>query len=177
MAFLDEQHENKITNIENLWESLEEISELAREYGIIDIFQDNGAKVLQQLIYLNFQNLPGREGNDALDDNNVEWEMKSINIATSARSFSTNHHLNYDILEKYRQIPWSFAIYEGIDLLEIYVMSPQDLEPWFSRFEQQLNEGRSHLNNPKIPIKFVRENGTQVYPIDADDPKNPIDIY
>lgn len=36
----------------------------------------------------------------------------------------------------------------------------------------QLDDGRSHINNPKIPVKFVRENGLKVYPIN---PQHPID--
>ncbi len=177
MPFLDEQHQENIKTIERLWANLIELNNLANQFGIVDIFQDNGAKILQQLIYMNFENLPGREGNDALDENNIEWEMKSINIATSASGFSTNHHLNYDILKKYRKVPWSFSIYHGIELQEIYVMSPEELEPFFSKQEQKLNEGKSHINNPKIPIKFVRENGKRVYPINDEKPYNPTSVY
>ena len=71
-------------------------------------------------------------------------------------------------------MPWSFAIYEGIDLREIYVMTPEQLEPIYQHWEDQLDSdpNRTHLNNPKIPVKFVREFGTRVYPIN---PHNPID--
>ena len=34
----------------------------------------------------------------------------------------------------------------------------------------------THLNNPKIPVKFVRENGLQVYPINVDNPVDPDSI-
>ena len=177
MAFLDKNHRENIEKIGLLWNSLKKLNDLANDFGIDDIFQDNGAKILQQLIYLNFENLPGREGNDAIDENNIEWEMKSINIATSASGFSTNHHLNYDILDKYKKVPWSFAIYRGIDLLEMYVMTPEQLNPFFETCKQKLDLGRSHLNNPKIPIKFVRENGLKVYPIDYKNPLNPSDVF
>ena len=177
MPFLDEEHIDNIENIERLWDNLRELKDLADQFGIEDIFQDNGAKVLQQLIYLNLTNLPGREGNDALDENNIEWEMKSINIGTSASGFSTNHHLNYEILDKYRQVPWSFAIYENIELKEIYVMNPSQLETYFSIWEDKLDCGQTHINNPKIPVRFVRENGLLVYPINIDEPVNPTSIY
>lgn len=171
MAFFDHDHRNRIKELERLWASLHDLADFANAYGIGDIFQDNGAKVLQQLIYLNMQILPGREGNDAISESGMEWEMKSINLETSATGFSTNHHTNHDIIAKYRQVPWTFAIYHGITLSEMYVMTPEMLEPIYRLWEDQLQQ-TSHLNNPKIPVKFVREHGTQVYPIN---PKSPID--
>lgn len=175
MAFYDEQHQREIANIERVWDNLQELSQLARMYGINDIFQDNGAKILQQLIYLKMKLLPGREGNDCISDSGTEWEMKSINLETSATGFSTNHHTNHDIINKYRQVPWSFAIYYGINLNEIYVMTPQMLEPLFKHWEEKLLT-MSHLNNPKIPVAFVRSNGIRVYPIDRTNPIDPDSI-
>ena len=175
MSFYDQYHQQKIAEIESLWSSLHDLAELAKSYGIDDIFQDNGAKVLQQLIYLDFTSLPGREGNDAISASGTEWEMKSINLETSASGFSTNHHTNHDIIAKYRHIPWTFAIYQGITLCEIYVMTPDMLEPIYTHWEDQLKM-RSHLNNPKIPVSFVRQYGIQVYPIDNYDPINPDSI-
>ena len=170
MDFFDEEHKKAIAEIKRLWKNLDELSTLAKSYGIQDILQDNGAKVLQQLIYLNFKNLPGREGNDAVDNNNIEWEMKSINIDTSASGFSTNHHTTFDIIDKFRKVPWSFAIYNDLDLIEIYVMLPSELEPLFSHWEDKLRKKKEqdpqiepHLNNPKISIAYVKEHGTLVY--------------
>jgi hypothetical protein len=154
----------------NLFSALHDLEDMCTEYGIPDLLQDNGAKVLQQLVLLNFDNLPGREGNDAVSASGTEWEMKSINIATSASGFSTNHHTTYDIIRKYRSVPWSFAIYDGIRLLSIYVMTPEQLEPLFSHWEEKLRT-MPHLNNPKIPVKFVQEKGLLVYPYD----RTPID--
>lgn len=171
MAFYDMKHKYEIKKIEQLWNNLTELNHMAQSYGITDIFQDNGAKVLQQLIYLNMDILPGREGNDCISSSGTEWEMKSINLETSASGFSTNHHTTYDIIAKYRQVPWTFAIYYGIRLSEIYVMTPEMLEPLYQRWEEKL-QTMVHLNNPKIPVKFVKENGVKVYPIN---PLNPID--
>lgn len=175
MAFYDTTHKNSIKKIDTLWNNLHELNEMAKSYGIPDIFQDNGAKVLQQLIYLNMKILPGREGNDCISASGTEWEMKSINLETSASGFSTNHHTNHDIIAKYRQVPWSFAIYYGIQLTEMYVMTPQMLEPMYQHWEEKLKK-TSHLNNPKIPVKFVRENGIKVYPINPDKPLDPDSI-
>ena len=175
--FNSPEHREEINKIEELWNSLQALQDLAHEYGIDDIFQDNGAKVLQQLIYLNFDVLAGREGNDAVSISGKEWEMKSINIATSASGFSTNHHTTFDIINKYRSVPWSFAIYNGIRLQSIYVMSPRQLEPLFLHWEKKLtNENITHINNPKIPIKYVKENGLLVYPYDENKPIDPDSI-
>lgn len=164
--FFSPEHINEINKIDKLWENLKALQDLAHQYGIEDIFQDNGAKVLQQIIYLNFEVLPGREGNDAVSISGKEWEMKSINIATTAKGFSTNHHLNAHILNKYRQVPWSFAIYNNLDLQAIYVMSPQMLEPYFSKWENDYIRQGLEGNNPKISVNFVVQYGLKVYPFD-----------
>lgn len=177
MPFYDYDHQNKIKRLDSLFSSLHDLADMAHEYGIDDIFQDNGAKVLQQLVYMDMNNLPGREGNDAISASGTEWEMKSINLETSASGFSTNHHTNHDIIAKYRQVPWSFAIYYGIRLSEIYVMTPDMLEPLFAHWENKIiSENKTHLNNPKIPVSFVRENGVKVYPIDPNHPVDPDSI-
>ena len=66
MKFYDDEHRARIARLEASWANLHELTELARESGINDIFQDNGAKTLQQLIYLNMKLLPGREGSDCI---------------------------------------------------------------------------------------------------------------
>lgn len=164
MEFYSDEHKAKIARLEKLWENLHELADMCKEYGIQDMLQDNGLKVMQQLVYLNMDFLPGREGNDSISNSGTEWEMKSVNILLTS-GFSTNHHTNHDIIAKYRKVPWTFSIYEGIVLKEIYVMRPEQLEPIFRHWEDQLDDGRSHINNPKIPVKFVRENGLKVYPI------------
>lgn len=172
MDFYGDEHIKLIAYFEQLWNNLHDLSNLAKSYGINDIFQDNGAKVLQQLIYLNMKMLPGREGNDCISASGTEWEMKSINLETSASGFSTNHHTNHDIIAKYRKVPWTFAIYQGIQLQEIYVMSPEMLEPIYNHWEDKLKTMPS-LNNPKIPVSFVRTYGIQVYPINKENPIDP----
>ena len=175
MRFYGYEHKRLINKLNQLWENLHDLAEMAAEFGIDDIFQDNGAKILQQLVYLNMRVLPGREGNDAISPSGTEWEMKSINLSTSASGFSTNHHTTQTIINKYRQVPWTFAIYRGITLEEIYVMTPQMLEPLYQHWEDKLS-AMPHLNNPKIPVKFVRENGIRVYPIDEYNPIDPDSI-
>lgn len=130
MEFYSDEHKAKIARLEKLWENLHELADMCKEYGIQDMLQDNGLKVMQQLVYLNMDFLPGREGNDSISNSGTEWEMKSVNILLTS-GFSTNHHTNHDIIAKYRKVPWTFSIYEGIVLKEIYVMRPEQLEPIF----------------------------------------------
>lgn len=179
MKFLDPQHVALINQLESLWKAIDGLTQLAQTFGIDDIFQDNGAKILQQCIYMNMKKLKDREGNDAVDELGNEWELKSANEMLVS-GFSTHHHLNHDVLAKYRTVPWMFSFYNHSHLTEIYVMSAADLEPLFQIWESDLNgtkvrrsgvKGkRDHLNNPKIPFKFVRQFGTKVYPY----PKKPI---
>jgi len=148
--------------LEALMPTVREFQALAREHGIDDVFQDNGGKILQMLLALNLQGIPGREGNDAVDAGGREYELKSVNIWLTA-SFSTNHHINIPIIQKYRQVHWIFAIYEGIEMRRAYRLTPDQLEPHFATWEDKWVERERDLNNPKIPLNFVMEVGELVY--------------
>lgn len=148
---------------EALLPSIRELQILAEQHGINDIFQDNGGKILQVILKENLIVLPGREGNDAEDSEGKQLELKSVNIRLT-RSFSTNHHVNQHIIDKYRNADWLFAVYEGIELKEIYRMPPEDLEPYFSAWEEKWQESKKDINNPKIPLEFVRKHGKRSYP-------------
>jgi transcriptional regulator with XRE-family HTH domain len=136
---------------------------LAQEHGINDIFQDNGGKILQVLLVMNLKILPGREGNDAIDEKGNEYELKSLNIALT-KSFSTHHHMNPIIIKKYKKVDWIFAVYNGIELLEIYKLTPKQLNPFYLKWNKKWkDDGGKDINNPKIPLSFVRENGKLIY--------------
>ncbi len=147
--------------LQELWENIDEYQELATRHGINDIFQDNGGKLLQVLLLLNLTALEGREGNDAVDANGVEYELKSMNVEL-VKSFSTHHHLNHTIIRKYRLVPWIFAVYRNIKMCEVYRLEPADMEFHYRKWEETLLN-REHINNPKIPLKYVRENGTLLW--------------
>jgi transcriptional regulator with XRE-family HTH domain len=142
-----------------------DLQSLASEYGIADVFQDNGGKVLQVLILLGLRISPGREGNDAIDADGNEYELKTVNRALNASAgITTHHHLNRDILQKYRNVrAWYIALYEGIELVEIYRIPPADLELKFREWEAKVERTGVPLNNPKIPMRLVRA-GQRVYP-------------
>ncbi len=149
--------------LKRLFPAVQVYQELAAKHGIDDIFQDNGGKLLQVLLITGLEILPGREGNDARDADGNEYELKSVNVLKT-RSFSTHHHLNPVIIDKYRKVDWIFAVYEGIELLEIYRLTPTDLEPFYMIWETKWHAtSGKDLNNPKIPLSYVRAHGQLVY--------------
>ena len=156
--------------LEALMPAVREYQKLAAEHGIDDIFQDNGGKILQMLLALNLQGIPGREGNDAVDVEGREYELKSVNIWLTA-GFSTNHHINIPIIEKYRKARWVFAIYEGIEMRRAFYMPADKLEFYFAAWEEKWTKEKKDINNPKVPLNFVCEHGECLF----DDGK-PLDL-
>lgn len=146
-----------------LFPFIRKYQELANKHGINDIFQDNGGKLLQVILTTSLQVLPGREGNDAIDEYGREYELKSVNTLLT-KSFSTHHHMNPVIISKYRKVDWIFAVYEGIELLSIYVMSPDKMEEYYCKWENKWHtSGGKDINNPKIPLSYVQKNAKLVY--------------
>ncbi len=159
----EEKRRSVFERMQNAFGKVQELQTLAKEYGIADIFQDNGGKVLQVLIMLGLKISPGREGNDALDDEGNEYELKTVNYALTTQ-ISTHHHLNKEILDKYRKVKaWYIAIYEDIELWEIWKIPPSQLEELFRRWEEVIDQAGKELNNPKIPLWFVQTGGEYVY--------------
>lgn len=151
--------------LKEIWPDIEKLQELALKHGIDDIFQDNGGKLLQVLLITGLEVLPGREGNDAKDADGEEYELKSVNILKT-KSFSTHHHMNPVIIAKYRKVDWIFAVYEGIKLLAIYQLGPDDLEFYYNKWETKWRaDGGKDINNPKIPLKYVMAKGDCVYTV------------
>lgn len=146
-----------------IWPAVQAYQDLATRHGIADIFQDNGGKLLQVLLLLGLEQLPGREGNDARDADGQEYELKSVNIELT-KGFSTHHHMNPVIIAKYRKVPWVFAIYRNITLVAVYVLQPKDLEVFYDKWEKKWHDdGGKDINNPKIPVKYVETVGTRLY--------------
>lgn len=149
--------------MKSLFPYIRKYQELASKYGINDIFQDNGGKILQMLLVTGLQALPGREGNDAIDNHGQEYELKSVNISLT-QSFSTHHHMNPTIISKYRLVPWIFAVYEGIELRKIYRLEPDVMEHWYTAWEAKWHDtGGKDINNPKIPLSYVERNGKLLF--------------
>lgn len=145
-------------------ENVRLLQQLANEYDITDIFQDNGGKVLQLLILLGLKQSKGRAGNDAVDEEGNEYELKTINRSLNRNAgITTHHHMTKDIINKYRKVTWYVGIYEGIELVEIWKVHPSKLEDVFASWEKWLDEHKGEArNNPKIPLRYVRQ-GECVY--------------
>ena len=168
---MSQRSDEDLVRLERAPAGCRELQDLATKYGIRDIFQDNGGKVLQSLILLGLRLAGGREGNDAVDAEGNEYELKTLNVSLGAsRGVTTHHHLNLGILAKYRRVrAWYVSLYHNIDLIEIFRLTPEDLKPVFDVWEAPLlASGNTPLNNPKIPIAFVRQHGTRVWPLDSD---------
>jgi hypothetical protein len=72
--------------------------------------------------------------------------------------------MNPTIIAKYRQVPWVFALYRHITLQAVYLLIPANLEFYFRKWGEKWHaDGRKDINNPKIPVKYVMENGQLVY--------------
>ena len=174
-AYMSPAYVHDKTSVDILWKQLHTLQEIAHEFGIDNIFQDNGAEILQQLIYLNMKAVPGREGNDGVDINGCEWEMKSLDISKGNAGITTNHHLNHAIIEKYRTVPWSVAIYDGIHLKKIYIIGNEQLRPMFEKWEEKLRTVES-INNPKIPLAYIEEHGILIYQEGDEYPVDPMTV-
>jgi len=149
--------------LDKLFPAVRRLQQLADKHGIGDIFQDNGGKLLQIILLTGLKVLPGREGNDAVDAKGREYELKSVNRKLTS-SFSTHHHLNPTIIAKYRKVGWYFAVYEGIELAQLYSIEPKLLETFFMKWEEKWKrDGNKDINNPKIPLSFVQKNGSLVF--------------
>jgi restriction endonuclease PvuII len=149
--------------LRSLFPSIRQYQELATKHGIADIFQDNGGKILQVCLILGLTVTGAREGNDARDADGNEYELKSVNLNLT-KSFSTHHHMNPVIIAKYRKVDWIFATYEGIELRNIYLMKPTDMEPYYAKWAKKWeDDSNKDINNPKIPLKYVEEKGQLLY--------------
>jgi hypothetical protein len=149
--------------LDALFPHIRQYQALAEKHGINDIFQDNGGKLLQVILTTSLEVLPGREGNDARDAAGNEYELKSVNTSLT-KSFSTHHHMNPTIIAKYRQVDWVFAVYQGIELQQIFLLTPTQMEPFYAKWEKKWHDdGGKDINNPKIPLSYVQNNGKLLF--------------
>lgn len=149
--------------LQQLLPYVREYQALAEKHGISDIFQDNGGKILQMLLLTGLSGMKKREGNDATNEGGEEFELKTVNVKLT-KSVSTNHHLNLAIINKYRKAKWVFAVYENIELKEIWTLTPDKLKHLFDKWEDKWNATQTDINNPKIPLSLVISEGVKYYP-------------
>lgn len=149
--------------LKRLFPAIRSYQKLALKHGIPDIFQDNGGKILQVCLILGLTVLQSREGNDAVDEEGNEYELKTVNLLRT-NQFTTHHHLNPVIIEKYKKVDWIFATYEAIELKEIFILKRAAMEYWYKKWTAKwIADGNKDINNPKVPLSFVRKHGTLLY--------------
>lgn len=149
--------------LKKLFPAIRKYQKLAMKHGIPDIFQDNGGKILQVCLILGLVVLQSREGNDAVDEEGNEYELKTVNLLRTDQ-FTTHHHLNPLIIEKYRKVDWIFSTYEAIELKEIFLLKPEHMEYWYTKWLQKWHDdGGKDINNPKVPLAYVRKHGKLLY--------------
>ncbi len=149
--------------LKKLFPAIREYQKLAIKHGIPDIFQDNGGKILQVCLILGLIALKAREGNDAVDADGNEYELKTVNLLRT-HQFTTHHHLNPVIIAKYRKVDWIFTTYEAIELKKIYLLKPDAMEYWYTKWaEKWKTDGDKDINNPKVPLSYVQQHGKLLY--------------
>jgi len=148
--------------LEEAWKGVEKYQALATQYGYTDIFADNAGKMVQLCVAVGLDGSSERAGPDGFDRIGNMYEVKTIDLAKKSKGFSTNHHLTTNTIERFRNRRFIFAVYLGITLHAAYLIEAEQLEPIFKKWEATLKD-KSHINNPKIPVDFVLQNGVVMY--------------
>lgn len=159
-----------------------DLQRYASAVGIHNVMTDNGYQELLLLTLFGLRKLR-REGNDAIDDEGREYELKTVGRTSSdgkrkgSLSVTTEHTLTLANIGRYRTAYlWIVAVFDQSLPEVIYEVAPTMLEPYFKAWETRLDERdggwrliRDHLNNPKIPLWFIERHGIRVWPPAADD--------
>ncbi len=156
-----------------------QLQDAATAHEIHNVFDDGGYKELLLMTLFQLRKL-GREGDDAEDAEGRRYEIKTVarmsstGVRKKSLGVTTEHTLTHTNIERYRKtFLWIVAVFDQARPEAIYEITPAQLEPFFAKWEVILDaqekvraEGSapSHINNPKIPLKFVEQEGTQVWP-------------
>jgi hypothetical protein len=154
-----------------------EIQAAATMRGIHNVFDDGGYKELLMLSLFNLRKLH-REGDDAEDAEGRRYEMKTVaRVSSSGKrktslAVTTEHTLTQTNIDRYRAtFLWIVAVFDQAQPEVIYEIPPGKLEPYFAQWEAKLAEqgqplggAPNHINNPKIPLKFIRDHGVVAWP-------------
>ncbi|MCM3920649.1 hypothetical protein ND748_03020 [Frankia sp. AiPs1] len=156
----------------------------ATKHGIHNVFDDGGYKELLLLTLLDLKKL-GRTGDDAADSLGRQYEIKTVarvssrGVRKTSLGITTEHTLTIENIERYRRVHlWIVAVFDQAAPESIYEIAPSRLETFFGEWERKIRDQISrgvegsappHLNNPKIPLKFVINNGVCIWPLLAQD--------
>lgn len=170
--------------VEHLIQIGTDLQRYATAAGIHNVMTDNGYQELILLTMFGLKKLR-REGNDAVDDQGREYELKTVGRTNSdgrrktSLSVTTEHTMTNANIARYRAAHlWIIAIFNQSLPEAIYEVTPLALEPYFKAWEARLDERdgdwrliRDHLNNPKIPMWFVEQHGLRVWPHEVPNPR------
>ena len=68
--------------------------------------------------------------------------------------------MNPVIVDKYRKVDWIFAVYQDIELISIYLLTPLGMESYYQNWNDKWHkDGKKDINNPKVPLAHVVEVG------------------
>lgn len=154
------------------------LEEFAAQYGITDIYSDSNIKQLQQTLYLGLDYVAGRRLYDATDASGHKWELKSVDISGSKKSFTTCSRLSFAVLSRYKECRFAFSVYYRTELQAIYIMESDYLAPYFHRWHNEL-QCKPYLNNPRIQLSYVQKFGYKVFDIDTPNKfiwKDPVQV-
>jgi hypothetical protein len=152
----------------------------ASSAGIHNVMSDNGYQELVILTLFGLTKLR-REGNDAIDGEGREYELKTVGRISSegavkkSLGVTTEHTLTMANIERYRAgYLWIIAIFRQTVPESIWEITPAALEPIFAKWEEKLGGmgaagNLAHINNPKVPMWFVERYGLRVWPEEADE--------
>lgn len=87
-------------------------------------------------------------------------------------SITTEHTLTQTNIDRYRAtFLWIVAVFDQSRPEVIYEIPPAKLERYFAAWEaklaaqgQPVGGAPNHMNNPKIPLKWIQTHGVQVWP-------------
>ena len=131
-------------DVSHLVELGKRLQEHASERNIHNVFDDGGFKELFMLTLFGMKKL-GREGDDAIDVQGRQYEMKTVARVSSkgerksSLQVTTEHTLTLANIERYRKVHlWIVAVFDQSEPEAIYEITPAALEPYFKKWEAKL---------------------------------------
>lgn len=160
-----------VEGIEHLIDLAQPLEAAAQEAGIPSVFDDGGFRTLLVCRLFGLQALPGKAGHDARCPKGRNFELKTVNLVGTHGQrrvnpgVTTEHTLRQANIERFRRTnSWLIGVFAGCRPLEFWQVPTGRLETFFSEWEQKLAQApNQEINNPKIPLKFIRETGHLVW--------------
>lgn len=152
-------------NILPLLELANPLERIARaSYSMPSMFDDGGMRTALLCELLGLTPTPGKLGNDAQDKLGRFYELKSVTRKSGGKipGVSAGSRIGVGTIERYRQVySWIIGVFDGITPIYVWQLKPETLEPLFSQWEAELQQGKS-INNPKIPMDLVETHGKRI---------------